>query len=288
MAIPTDYIFTPGTCLKKDFYGVLKNALLSAGWINITSNYATDGDVLTSPGNTGDKALIINMRSANVKNDYDTATTAYCLMSIRFPTSYTPGAAGVAGTFVRPGGWQWMAIYPATNPANVQLAMDTIYNYKLYVDKSKLIFSIEFPLGLNTNPIFHYIGLPDSIYCDEAGNRGMVWGTTCYSQSATGNVLIADRPNGISSASDVYDIPLLCNLSAKNPNNSGKFGISDIYYGNSNDGVRGKLDGIFTFPSTGLLTGDTITIGSNVYYALICHQYYNNSFPSLGIAIRIQ
>jgi hypothetical protein len=286
MAIPTDYVFTPGTCAKKDFYGVLTAALITAGWTNVSSLATTDYEVYTSTGNTGDRSLVLNLRKGSTATPAnDVSTTTYCQFSFRFPTMYTPGTSGVAGTFVRPDVWRDVYIAPVA--AAGQLAMDTTYNYKIYADKNKIIFSIEFPPATGYAPIFVYLGLPDTLYCTETSNRGMVYVSTTNFGLTAANLLIADTPTGMGSLATCYVQPTICTLAPKNPNNSGKYTVSDIYYGSATEGVRGKLDGVVALPSTSVLTADIITVDTYQYYVLNCHVLGTNSFPSAAVAIRI-
>jgi hypothetical protein len=287
VATPTDYIFTPGTCLKKDFYNVLKTALTNAGWINVTSNYTTDGDVFISKGNSEDKTLVINLKPTQynvsiVDHTYDVDTTVFCWASIRFPKAYTPGTPGSPGTFVRPDTWVTLTIAPYN--WNTGLAMDTTYYYKMYVDKSKIIYSIEYPSGLSIAPILMYIGLPDNTYSPEKGNRGMVFVTTTISP---GNPMVADKPDDMGISASSYLVNNICTLATRNPNNAGKYAVSEMYYGSTTEGVRGKLDGVLALPNNNVNTGNLIRIGTNTYYALVCSTYGGNAFPSNVLAIRI-
>lgn len=286
MAIPTDYIFTQGTCAKKDFYGVITSALANAGWVNVSSLASTDYEVWTSTGNTGDKALVLNLRKGSVATPAnDVTTTTYCQMSFRFPTSYTPGTAGVAGTFVRPDVWR--DLYIAPTAAIGTLASDTTYTYKIYADKSKVIFSIEFPGATGYAPMLHYLGLPDSLYCTETGNKGMIYGATTNGATTAGYFLIADAPSGMGTVSTAYASLAICTLAPKNPNNAGRYVVSDVYYGSASEGTRGKLDGVVCLPTTNVLTGDIITIGTYQYYILNTSSTGNCNFPSNAVGIRI-
>jgi hypothetical protein len=285
MAIPTDYVFTPGTCQKKDFYAVLTSALTTAGWVNVSSLASSDYEVWTSTGNTSDKALILNLRRGSTATPAnDISTTAYCQFSYRLPSIYTPGAAGVAGTFVRPDVWR--DVYIAPVGAAGTLAMDTTYTYKVYADKSKLMFSVEFPGATGYSPIFVHIGLPDTLYCTETGNRGVIVASTVNSGTTALNVLAADSPTGMGSVTACYAVPTICTLAPKNPNNAGKYTVSDVYYGSATEGVRGKIDGVVALPSASVLTGDIITVGAQQYYVLNCNVTGTNSFASSAVAIR--
>jgi hypothetical protein len=287
MAIPTDYIFTPGTCLKKDFYGVLTAALLGAGWVNTSSLASSDYEVYTSTGNTGDKALILNLRPGSAGTPANSVvTTAYCQFSFRFPSTYVPGAAGVAGTFTNPDVWRDIFIAPVATVG--QLAMDTTYNYKLYVDKSKIMFSIEFPPATGYSPMFVHLGMPDSTWCTETGNRGVfVAVSTQFTAGTAGNAVITDTPTGMGSSTTRYGIPIFTTLAPKNPNSDNKYALSDLYYGSATEGTRGKIDGVLAMPDGSTITGDTITLGAHQYYALNCHVLGVKSFPSSALAIRL-
>jgi hypothetical protein len=284
MSVPTDYIFTPGTCFKKDFYDVLCNALIGAGWKNITSNYATDGDVFTSTGNTSDKALLINLQKF-----YGTYSpidiSVHNWIGVRLPTSYTPGSVATAGTFISPP-WVGLSVVPQYEYERNNTAgpLDTMFDYKIYVDKSKLLFSVEYPSSIDKQPLFAYIGLPDSTYTSESDNRGSVLG---FTSGTNGYFLVANTPDGVGSVTSYDSLYTISNIPSKNPNNSGNYGISEIYYGSSSEGIRGKLDGVLALPNINIKTGNLIKIGSSTYYVLVCHSCKCNSFPSLALAIRI-
>jgi hypothetical protein len=304
MAIPTDYIFTPGTCLKKDFYGVLCAALIGAGWTNVTSNSTTDGDVFVSTGNTGDKSLIINLNKNQASPSTDVTTTIFSTMTCRFPISYTPGAAGVAGTFVRPGTLIHLSLAPIHHSRGMSL--DTLCYYKLYVDKNKVMFSIEYPpaasdtTGVNWvgAPIFNFVGLPDTLYTSEPGNRGMVMCSTFANTSAgtqggaVNALLVANNPSNIGNSADVYAMPLVYTNIPTNPNNSGVYALTELEYGSTVEGVRGKLDGVYMLPSANVRTGMQFNVesgeGTHTYYVINANGAgYSAGIPSKVVAIRI-
>lgn len=285
MAIPEN-IFKLGTCLKKDFYQVLTNALVTAGWVNVSSLPSTDGDVFISSGNAGDKSLILNIRKLDAASNWAIDSTIYCQLSFRFVTSYTPGAAGVAGTFVRPNSWRNIYLYPSANGCTMPL--DLLLTYRMCVDKNKFAFSLEYPPALNVGPIFVYLGVPDSTYCTESENRGMIFCQSGNYESAAANTVFScDTPFGMASLPAPEALTMTCTLAPKNPNNSNKFLVSDIYYGNVAQGIRGKLDGVVMLPNQNVMNGDNIVIGSTTYYILVCQPYTTSSFASLALGIRI-
>jgi hypothetical protein len=230
---------------------------------------------------------VLNLRKGSVATPAnDVSTTAYCQFSFRYPTSYTPGAAGVAGTFVRPGVWRDVFIAPVA--AAGTLAMDTTYSYKIYADKSKIMFGIEFPPATGYSPMFFHIGLPDSMWCTEGGNRGMLFGGTTSAVVTAKNFWIADTPAGMGSVADIYVEPCICTLAPKNPNNDGKYVVSDICYGSSTEGIRGQINGVIALPTDNIVTGDIVKDDGHTYYILNCHVLGTNSFQSPVVGVRIE
>lgn len=286
MAIPTDYIFTRGQVVKSGVFDLIVNSLIAAGWTNVSSLATSDFVVLKSTGNTEDKSLILNIRDTNASNTNSIKTTNYNTMSYRLQTSYTPGAAGVAGTFGRPAmAWTAMDIVP-TVAATGTLPMDTMLTYSIYADKSKFILALEYPYASGYGPLVIYMGLPDSLYCLEEGNSGTLAATTV---NVTGNtVYICNTPAGLGNVTDKYSLTVYGTLSPKNPNNAGKYALSHLYYGSTTEGPRGKLDGIYVMPQGNVVTGDIITLGTKKYYVLVCHIQGANSFLSPVLAIRTE
>jgi hypothetical protein len=286
MAIPTDYIFTSGTCLKSEIYDLIINSLVNAGWANVSSNPTTDFDVLTSPGNAGDKALVLNIRplpaAGTAANNIKTSN--FCQASFRLQTSYTPGTEGTAGTFGRPS-QPWIDLYLAPVAANGQLPADTTVKYKVYADASKIILAIEYPSATGLNPVLFYLGEPDSRFTTESGSSSTVYATTTNATTAT-NLLICNTPDGVGSVAVPYVMPLSCFTILKNPNNEGIYFQSGLYYQSATEGIRGMLDGVLCLPNMGVQTGNEIIINGATYYQLVCHTQGNNSFPYPVLLVR--
>lgn len=320
------YIFTPGQCTKAQLYDVVLNAMLAAGWQNITSNYATDGDVLYSTGVNGDKSLIINLIpysgrnasgiTASAANDaaYSTRTTTYAYWSFRLEQSYTPGASGTAGTFSHPSrtfnnpiylfaglgpGSNWGATYYA---GNITFPIDTVMNYYIYVDKSKLILFVKPPDTYSINWSVIYIGLPDTTFAKCDNGRGVIcalnwnwWGAFPLMTEYPDDGVVAQL-----TGTNNYYTALTFVQPTTSPNQNGKYFLSEIYYHNSSYGLIGKLDGILGVSNNGLTTGDTITI-AGITYTIINIQtpcaVYNvnggswvgpsNSFGFTALAVRL-
>jgi hypothetical protein len=286
------YVVTQGTCTKGQIFQTLVNAMISAGWQNVSSNPSTDYAVLQSTGTSGNMNLVIQLRSLNAGGTVDSATTDNATtMSYRLVGGYTPGSGGASGTFARnttQAPWRELCICSnnTTTPGK-----NTIVNYKYFANKNFIVFTIEYPSGTNTYPSVFWIGIPDITYCTESGSRGLL--VAQVNQAVVnGSVDITDTPADIAANTGTglltYGMPIYTTLSPKNPNSAGQYMISDMFYGDTTVGVRGKLTGIWALPNQNILTGDTITIGSNTYYALVCTSYGNNSFGNQVYAFAVQ
>ncbi|WP_434132779.1 hypothetical protein KIAC18_000307 [Sporomusa sphaeroides] len=286
MPIPTDYIFTSGTCLKSEIYDTIINSLVTAGWTNVSSNPTTDFDVLTSPGNTGNKALVLQLRplpaAGTAANNIKTSN--FCQASFRLQTSYSPGTEGTAGTFGRPS-LAWTDLYVVPVAANGQLPSDTTVKYKVYADASKIILAIEFPSATSLNPVLFYLGAPDSTFVAEADSNGLVFATTANATTA-GSLLVCNTSDGIGSVAAPYAMAVTGFNILKNPNNEGIYFQTGLYYQSATEGIRGMLDGVLCLPNMSVQTGNTITMDGQTYYQLVCEVRGNTSFPYPVLLVR--
>nr|WP_092074932.1 hypothetical protein [Dendrosporobacter quercicolus]NSL49557.1 hypothetical protein [Dendrosporobacter quercicolus DSM 1736]SDN22638.1 hypothetical protein SAMN04488502_11512 [Dendrosporobacter quercicolus] len=285
MAIPTGYIFQSGTCLKSEIYQLIIDRLVAAGWTDVSGNPATDFVVLKSTGNTEDKELILNIRPTNASNANSVVTTDYCAMSYRLQDTYTPGEAGVAGTFGR-SSLAWTALYVAPVASlTTALGADTEVNYHVYADASKIILVLEYPAPTGLGPQVIYMGLPDSLLVSDSANRGMLVGASAYG-IATSSVQICNTSDGVASVTAPYNLTTYSLLPPGDPNARNKRMISSVYYGSAAESYRGKLDGIKCMLYTSVNTGDTVTIGAETYRVLVTHSISYTSFPSRALLIR--
>lgn len=286
MPIPTDYIFQSGSCQKKELYKLIIDKLTAAGWTDVSSNPTTDFVVLTSKGNAGGRDLILNLRPVPAAGTAanNVMTSNYSSMSYRLQTSYTPGAAGVAGVFGRATqAWINLTLVPVA--ITVQTPADTVVSYKVYADASKIILAIEYPSALGLSPQLFYLGQPDTVFLPETDSAGCLYGTTSLATTAA-SVMVCNSPDTIGNVADQYALGTQSLIPAKSPNNAGKYFASEIYYGSATEGIRGKLDGVLCVLNTNLLTGDNIIIDGKTYYVLCCAANANNSFPSYALLIR--
>ncbi|ANB66142.1 hypothetical protein GFC29_3817 (plasmid) [Anoxybacillus sp. B7M1] len=287
-----DYIFATEQVAKKDFYNWLLNKMIGAGWRNISSNPTSDGDVLQSIGEDGTRNLILNLRPGNTtgntgQGSNPITTTDYNVMSYRLLNDYTPGTAGTSGTSSRAlasTAWETFYVIPTTTT----IPKDTILTVRYHVNKNRIILLIETPAAVGVSPILYYIGLPDEFYCSEPNSRGLLIGSTGYNKYS-GAVHISDTVGELASIGTTAGTSNTTyqTLAPKNPNSAGKYIISDIFYGDSTIGFRGKLTGLFALPNQNVLNGDIIKIDTKQYYVAVCQSANNNAFGTLALAIQI-
>jgi hypothetical protein len=279
-----DYIFTQGTCLKSEFFSVLKGIFTAAGWVDISSNAATDFTVMSSTGEGGDKALIFQMRETNLSNANSIVTTNYSHMTVRLPGSYTPGTTGVAGTFARAAEiWRTFAIIPVTASSSLY-APNTPLTYYYHANKNRVIIIIESPATTGIAPVIHYFGLPDVQYASEPASRGLLYATSALATLAS-NVLVTDTPGEAASEIAAVSRPVQIQLTPKNPNAAGKYHISDIFVGDVSEGLRFNLSGLYALPNQGIVNGDIITVGTKKFRVVLTQAQSNSSFNGTNALI---
>lgn len=281
------YIFQTKTCLKSEIYSNIKSILINAGWQNITSSYTSDGDVFYSTGENDNLALYMNLRSTNTSNANDIETTDLNIMSYRFPDTYVPGEVGVAGTYGRTIAQEaWKNFYIAPTATAISRTVSVTLRY--HCNKNRLIFAIIYPDASGIAPIISFIGISDEIYVSTTGSRDMMFCTSAGNGAANTVMMcnaVMSMPSDVaSSARNTYT-----QLSPKQVNSDGKVIMSEIFYGNPSEGLRGKITGIFGISNTTpvINSGNIITIGTEQYLVLVCGTLNYNAFQTLYLAIQI-
>lgn len=278
-----DYIFSKGVCQKKDLYQTMIDLLLSAGWENVSSRPQTDFDVLYSKGEDGDKNLFFNFRPTNTSNTNNTQTTDYNACSFRLINGYTAGKPNESGTFERPNE-SWRNFYLAPTTTTIPLTTEVTYYY--HVNKNRLIFIIIYPEAINVDPITHYIGLPDEVYIHEPDSRGLLHTSSAYASTGNG-VLISDNAHNLTSATSAQTRNFYITLSPRNPNSDGIYMLSEAKYGNTTEGLRGKLTGLYFLPNENVHTGNIIQIGEKNFMVVVNGSGSTNGLPSYAVAFQI-
>lgn len=280
-------ILVSGSCLKQNLFSTIKNAMIAAGWVDVSSLATTDFCVMKSTGNDGTRELYLQMRPQNISGTNSIETTDYNQMSVRLLDTYTPGATGVAGTIPRSANaWFGLNVSPQAGKV-ATIPMTTTLDYKMFVDKNKLVLFIQTPSSYNLQPIFFYIGLPDTLLANEPLSRGMVYCASYVSDSpvsAANQIVVSNTPGGSATVTAPYLLSTYSQMPPKNPNASGVYCMSEIFYGSATEGTRGKLDEIMAIPSQNVVTGDILTVGTKKYQVI----FAATGFSSGGLAFRIQ
>lgn len=277
-----DIIFSAGTCKKKETITTLVNLMKAAGWQDVSSNPTTDFFVLKSKGEAGNKDLFIQLRPGSLTNTNPVDTTDYNVASYRLIESYTPGAPGVAGVFGRPAeAWRALYIAPTTALINQEVTM----TYYYHANKDRIIFIAETPESLAYGPVTHYFGLPTS-FVSEPGSRGVVVVSSAYGVTAN-TVLVTNAAGELPSDAASSTRIIYATLPPKSPNSAGKHTPVEMFYGNTTEGIRGKLDGLYVLPAGGTNNGDTLNVGVKKFRAVVNGVGSTNSFPSTTLVIQI-
>ncbi|AEO93630.1 virion structural protein [Bacillus phage G] len=278
-----DAIFSKGTCKKKEILTTMITLMKAAGWNDISSNPATDFFIMHSKGESGDKDLFIQFRHGSTSNTNPIDTTDYNAASFRLISEYTPGAQGVAGTFERPSeSWRNFYVAPTTTLINSEVMM----TYYYHVNKNRIIFIIETPESLSFAPATHYFGLPTS-FVSEPKSRGLIAASSTYAVTAN-NVYVTNAAGELPSDTASSGRTVYSAMPPKSPNSSGKHTPVEIYYGNTTEGIRGKIDGLYVVPAGGINNGDTLTVGTKQFRAVVNGVASSNSFPSTTLIFQIQ
>ena len=277
-----DVIFSAGTCLKKETLTTMINLMKAAGWVDVSSNPATDFIVMNSKGESGDKNLFIQFRQSSTTNVNPIDSTDYNVASYRLIGGYTPGTVGTAGVFTRPAE-VWRNLYVA--PTTVLINSENSMTYYYHVNKNRIIFVAETPESLGFAPVTHYFGLPTS-FVNEPDSRGVVAVSSTYGVTAN-NVLVTNAAGELPSDTASSTRIIYASLAPKSPNSAGKHTPVEMYYGNTIEGIRGKLDGLYVIPAGGVNNGDTLTVGTKQFRVVVNGVGSTNSFPSTTLVCQI-
>lgn len=281
-----DVIFTEKKVFKKDIFPTIIQIMTSAGWSNVSSNEATDFWVMKSSGERGDQELCIQLRPTSASAANDITTTDYNVMSYRLCGGYTPSQiANTAGVFERTVAQEaFKALYtaPTTNVINKENECTLFY----HANKDRLILIIEMQPSLGYQPITHFIGLPVS-FVTETKSRGLIVGSSSYANTA-GQFHISNSAEPLPIETAAQTRPFQCTLAPKSPNSAGIQTPVECYYGNTTEGMRGKIDGLYFLPANAMSNGDTSTAGTSVFRCVNNGVASSNAFPSATMVFQIQ
>jgi hypothetical protein len=273
------YKMTSGTCLVSNLYETFTELMIAAGWQNISSKPATDYDVWYSPGEQGDKRLIIQTRKESNGN-----------LGHRFIADYTPGAAGTAGIIQRTtAAWRSVSFFSHHNVTSFPQSNQV--NYKYHANKDRIIFYCEanHSTGTMYNGII-YLGLSDVRYRSESGSRGLYLLNSNYGS----NSFVSDYIDGVTASTDALTTRMFFinpyGLSStfefiKSPDESGNYILLSYYVGD-NITLRGKLSGIYLVHAKNAVHGDVIKVGTRSFQLIRLTKSTINSNEFLSSSVQ--
>lgn len=295
-------IFTEGTCKKKDLFNTLIAAFQAGGW-TVLNPGGTDYVDLYSDGTDGNKKMWFRFYpydgTLEPSSSYDIRTTNYTDCGFRFGAGYRGGTMQFVGT--RTEIWSFMSgrnnSFSTTYARGYDKEWDMRYWY--YCDKDRMIWITQ-PFeytGYKKYAVFNFLGVPEELYMQEYTDpffSGAVFATSSCSY-APNRMRIAERPasiikdnNGSSFVETMSMVP------TKSPNAEGIFQLSEVYFGKSDEGIRGKLGGFYVIPTSNILDGDIIEVQSEgeihrYRYIYLGGAYSGTtSLPTQGLLIRIE
>lgn len=242
----SDFIFKKETMLKSAFYTRIKEILIGAGWQNISSRPSTDLDVFYSEGEDGNRGLYFNMKefAGNVNVTLSNSTQGY--LYFRLIKGYTPSQTiGSAGTFERSTGEPWKAIMIGATVAQTPI---TVY---YHCNRNRLIAFVEPPSSLfnNSNPAIYFsIGVPDRTFGIKAPKQDLILSGSFFGENAANNVYVtdqADNPRTYSYTMSTFDAFSSLPAEGKSLLINKTLFFGETAYGNTTEGVRGILDGVY-------------------------------------------
>ncbi|CAM4353539.1 hypothetical protein BAMA_15690 [Bacillus manliponensis] len=307
----TDYIFKKFTPLKKEVFDIVINEMLRVGWKQLNAGKDNENDVymMYSDGNDGKKNIFIEFtpydgrgaENFSSKSNYDVRETEFSDAFFKFCTGYNDATSrGNSSDYSFPVSWFKGRNYNSRlDRLGEGPQIDPLIPIELYVfiDKEKIIVCTIPPKSLNSHPGISYIGALADLMLEEEHEpytRSLSWYASTYSGSDYNKVngWTFERPknsnwngNPVSYKSKYLDIS-----SSRNPNIDDCFVLVPFYILTDEYGLRGKLGGLFTTSTSGIVSGDILEIEVSDKIHKYKYVFAHGSYPSLppGLAFRIE
>jgi hypothetical protein len=173
MVIPVPPVLTESFMTKGQIYDFLIQKLINAGWQDVASNPASEGNIMFSPGEAGDTEIFIQFLPYRMDYTPESADVRYTdkiHISARLGAGYVPGAPGVSGT------WDFVSyafsyVYIYKNPLEASAPNCIVYSY---ADKDYAVFIIRPPTVATLDSLvgnFIVTGLPKDGLGSRSGAR---------------------------------------------------------------------------------------------------------------------
>ncbi len=307
-----DKIFTRLVVKKKDLFATMLAKMTEAGWTRLNGSASNSANVIVmhSKGVAGDRPMYIMIApfdgASTVGNAaYDVRITDYVDMVYQIGSGYDASTGIVTAPFEF-NSWQTFPIwsmhardFPNGDGAGSvpnSLDMDIEFYYCISADSVTMLFVP--PKGTARASTLTFFGIPEKEFLQEVKSPAyshMVMGTTgrCTTNR---NVRVLNRPQAWSRTSTGYGVPPIFTLSPMSPNIDGVYQLSEMYYGATDEGFRGRWgNGVMLLPvSSGIVDGDTIQVTVNGspqtyrYTRLAAHSAAALlDYATVAIAIRI-
>lgn len=261
--------FHTGTVTAKNLFSTILSKITQTQpeasapyWVSESS---VPGDAAyTSKGSTGTERIVIRLLEGNV-GQYFSVAHAY---------DYTPGVANVAGSFTNLVNEN---MYYFTSKQND----DVEVTYHLDVTPDRIIIHVQGDKLISSwqNSVL-YVGMP--IRYDTTDKKFIVKGQSENSNYSNSITVLENSIGGRNVEYQWYFVNV-----PNNPSWGGKFFVETFHIGNSTEGLRGELDGLYGAHPNGLVDGDEIDVNGQRYLVIKRRANGNNAFPSECLLLKL-
>lgn len=269
-----------GTVAKSQLISTIINNIISSGfWSNVASAPA-DGYVLKSLGSSGSDALFV------IFNDTALAGTASAQNFVaNIAENYVPGDPGIAGAFTNKSADANCYIC-----SNTGIDLNTKMDYWVEVTADRIVLAVQTIDAIGHPPAVFYFGLPIRLFTVDSGSNQTM---TILGSNVTGFNAVANQVKCLKDVTGTLwpAYTEFYMLTPKNPDVNGNYNISELYFGNTNIGLRGKLDTFFILPNQNIVNKDTLTVNTTTYKVFITSTFAGvttfDNFPTTAFAVKI-
>lgn len=263
---------------KKDLMPTLVNLMITAGWQRLNTGHASTGAsryIMKSNGKTGDKPIYFELLPYDGNNvignaTYDIRTTDYTDGQFRMGSGYDPTTGMLTGPFSTTLSSQVFSLIGgrasgSDNNANGRL-LNKDYECDLYyyIDLDFVVIAVCPLVYTGMQNCMTFFGIPEKEYLDEVKTpvySNIIYGTSGLMTEGAQAIKVLERPKSFARNNAGYNLVSQALIPALSPNVDGNFQLSDIYYGKSDEGIRGRIgNGFYVIPHSGIVDGDIIQV----------------------------
>ncbi|VXC86345.1 conserved hypothetical protein [Bacillus mycoides] len=304
----TKAIFTKGTCKRFELFDTFVQVVLNGGWKLRDGVSLTDNTIdLYTDGFNGDKHLAIQVNCLDSNySGHNIRTTQFANGSIRLGTLKNDKKE-----FFTNDGFASLSFfsgrnYSTDNNNSYSTSIERLYDieYYYYVDQEVIVFIVVPFRYTNLGNTVMFIGFPEQSFVEESRKEenkpysGAIYANSGFSGTDIGqySARITETPKNLLPLPNRTTMAqrTLSLVSPLSPNVDNKFVLSEIFYGDSNTGLRGRFGRIYLLSPGGMLDGDIIEIKVENkiqkyrYTALGGASNNYTSFVTYAVAIRVE